>query len=62
MSNESVLFDDGVHRNILLEAFDRGLAVESNQHLIIHRGSGLILDPGGHKVYNRVMSATMGME
>ncbi len=59
MSTEHVLFDDGVHRNVMLETFDRGLAVESNQHLVVHGNAGLILDPGGHKIYNRVMSATM---
>jgi flavorubredoxin len=55
------LFDNGAHRNILLEDLDGGLAVQSNQHLIIHGKSGLILDPGGHKVYNRVLSATMSL-
>jgi flavorubredoxin len=60
MSTEVVLHDDGVHRNVLLDVFDRGLAVESNQHLIIHGNEGLILDPGGHKIYNRVITATLG--
>jgi hypothetical protein len=36
MSTEHVLFDDGVHRNVMLETFDRGLAVQANQHLIVH--------------------------
>jgi flavorubredoxin len=53
------LFDDGTHKNILLEDLDTGLAVQANQHLIIHNNEGLILDPGGHKVYNRVLSATL---
>lgn len=53
------LFDNGAHRNVLLEDLDAGLAVQSNQHLIVHGGQGLILDPGGHKVYNRVLSATL---
>jgi flavorubredoxin len=53
------LFDSGAHRNLLLEDLDSGLAVQSNQHLIVHDGDGMILDPGGHKVYNRVLSATM---
>ncbi len=54
------LFDDGTHRNILLEDFEQGLAVQANQHLIIHGNAGMLLDPGGHKVYNRVLSATLG--
>lgn len=51
------LFDNGNHKNFLLEDFDDGgLAVQSNQHLIVHGNAGMILDPGGHKVYNRVFS------
>jgi len=50
------LFEKGGHRNVLLEDFGRGEAVQANQHLIVHGGSGMLLDPGGHKVYNKVMS------
>lgn len=46
-----VLFDDGVHSNVLLHDFGRGLAVQANQYLIVHDGQGMILDPGGPKVY-----------
>ncbi len=56
----TVLFDDGVHKNILLEDFaGSGTAVQANQHLIIHNGKGVILDPGGHKIYSKVLSETM---
>lgn len=58
---ELMLFDDGTHRNVLLEDMDSGLAVQANQHLIVHNGEGMILDPGGHKVYNRVLAATMSL-
>jgi len=55
----TVLFDDGTHRNLLMEDFDLGgLAVQANQHMIIHGGTGMILDPGGHKVYTRVLAET----
>lgn len=55
----TVLYDDGKHRNILLEDFDLGgLAIQANQHLIIHGGTGMVLDPGGHKVYSRVLAET----
>lgn len=55
----TVLFDNGTHRNVMLEDFDvGGYAVQSNQHVIVHGNEGMILDPGGHKVYNRVLSAT----
>jgi flavorubredoxin len=54
-----VLYDDGTHRNILLEDFGLGgLAVQANQHLIIHGGEGMILDPGGHKVYAKALGET----
>ena len=55
---ELVLFDNGSHKNVLLEDLDSGLAVQANQHVIVHGGAGMVLDPGGHKVYNRVLSAT----
>ncbi|MFZ5444629.1 MAG: MBL fold metallo-hydrolase [Myxococcota bacterium] len=55
-----VLFDNGTHRNVLLEESAAGdTAVQSNQHLIIHDKGGIILDPGGHKVYAKVLSDTM---
>ena len=56
---EMVLFDNGGHKNILLEDIDSGLAVQANQHVIVHDGVGMVLDPGGHKVYNRVLAATL---
>jgi flavorubredoxin len=58
----TVLYDDGEHRNVLLEDFGLGgLAVQANQHLIVHRESGIILDPGGHKVYSKVLSETLSV-
>jgi flavorubredoxin len=57
-----VLYDDGVHRNVLLEDFDAGgIAVQANQHLIVHAGEGMVLDPGGHKVYSKVLSETFSV-
>jgi flavorubredoxin len=55
------IFDNGTHRNILLDDFESGLAVQANQHVIIHGSAAAILDPGGHKVYNRVLAATLGL-
>ena len=52
------LFNDGTHKNILLEDFGGGLAVQANQHLIVDGDEAMILDPGGHKVYNKVFSET----
>ena len=52
------LYSSGGHRNILLADSSHGEAVQANQHLIVHEGKGMILDPGGHKVYTKVMSDT----
>jgi flavorubredoxin len=55
-----VLHDSDAHKNVLLEDFSGdGLAVQANQHLIIDGAEGMILDPGGHKVYSKVLGATM---
>jgi flavorubredoxin len=53
------LFDDGTHKNVLLEDFGHGQMVQANQHLVIHEGRGMILDPGGHKVYAKVLAETL---
>jgi len=56
---QTVLYDQGSHRNLLFEDFNRGgLAVQANQHLIIHGGAAMILDPGGHKIYSKVLAET----
>ena len=55
----TILYDQNGHRNILLEDFSKGgLAVQANQHLVVHNGAAMILDPGGHKVYSKVLAAT----
>ena len=59
------LFADAGHRNVLLadHGEEDGLAVQSNQHLIVHGDRAMILDPGGHKIYGRVLAdafAAMG--
>lgn len=58
MNQLSLLYDDGHHRNVMLPDFGHGLAVQANQHLIVHEGVGCLLDPGGHKVFNKVLSET----
>ncbi len=55
----TTLFTEGSHSNILFEDFDAGgLAVQSNQHLIVHGSAAMLLDPGGHKIYSKVMAET----
>ncbi len=56
------LFNNGAHRNILLQEFDGGgLAVQTNQHVIIDGDNGMILDPGGHKIYSKVLAETFSV-
>ena len=61
MRTTQTLFEGSGHRNLLLPDFGHGLAVQTNQHLIIHDDHGMVLDPGGHKVYNRVLSEATGL-
>ncbi|GAB6071959.1 MBL fold metallo-hydrolase [Venenivibrio stagnispumantis] len=55
MENQTVLFDNGVHKNILLEDFGHGEMVQANVHFIVDSGEGMILDPGGHKVFKHLL-------
>ena len=56
MKERESLYDDGNHKNILLEDFGHGKMVQSNVHMIVENGQGLILDPGGQKVFKHLMS------
>jgi flavorubredoxin len=52
---EVLLHQSGTHKNILLtDATGIGLAVQANHHLIVHDKCGLLLDPGGHKVFTQI--------
>lgn len=50
------LFENGTHKNLFVNDLSTGQMVQANQHLIIHNGEGIILDPGGHKVYTKLFS------
>ncbi len=55
--SDLILYRDPLHQNILLpDATGQGLAVQANHHVIVHRGQALLLDPGGHKVFNQIFS------
>ncbi len=56
MENSVVIFDDGNHKNLLLEDFGHGEMVQANVHMIVDNGRGIILDPGGHKVFKHLIS------
>jgi flavorubredoxin len=53
-----ILFQEGNHKNVLMEGFEEGTSIPTNQHVICHDGKAMILDPGGHKVYNKVLAET----
>ena len=55
----TTLCSQGNHRNLLLPDYGEGIAVQANQHLIVDGAEGMILDPGGHKIYSRALAETM---
>ncbi len=57
MANLELFNQDG-HVNTMIDEGDGDLAIQANQHLVVHNGEGMILDPGGHKVYAKVLSET----
>lgn len=50
------LYSDNGHKSIFSNDLSVGSMVEANQHIIIHNGEGILLDPGGHKIYTRLFS------
>jgi len=50
------LFQSEQHQNLWLDDFGHGLAVQANQHLILHEGMGMVLDPGGHKAFRQTVA------
>ncbi|MFA7350345.1 MAG: MBL fold metallo-hydrolase [Methylotenera sp.] len=52
------LFDSETHKFILLNESEPGEedGIRSNQYLIVHEGSGVLLDPGGFGVMPRVLA------
>ena len=59
-SEDRKIFDNGAHQNILLEDYGHGEMVQANVHFIIDSGQGMILDPGGHKVFKHLLSEIGG--
>ncbi len=53
---KNVIFDSPEHKVILFEELTPASAVQSNQVLIIHKDEGMLLDPGGHKVFSKLLS------
>jgi flavorubredoxin len=54
------LFQSPTHRNVVFSDLTEGAMVQANQHLVISDGAGLLLDPGGHKVYTKLIASMAG--
>jgi hemerythrin-like domain-containing protein/glyoxylase-like metal-dependent hydrolase (beta-lactamase superfamily II) len=54
-----ILYDRDGHRCLLLDDFGRGMQVQANQYLIQDGDEGMVLDPGGPKVFPAVFAETM---
>lgn len=54
------LFQNDSHKNLFVNNLSTGQMVQANQHLIVHNGEGIILDPGGHKIYTKLFSLLAG--
>jgi flavorubredoxin len=52
-----VLFEQGGHKFVLLEGYGHGEMVPTNQVLIHDGSTGMLLDPGGHKVHYDLIDA-----
>lgn len=50
------LFKNDEHENVMFNDLSKGYMVQSNQHLIVHNGEAMLLDPGGHKIYPKLSS------
>lgn len=54
------LFDSDGHKNFVFTDLSEGASVQANQHVIVHGGETMLLDPGGHKVYTKLFSNLAG--
>ncbi len=50
------LFETENHKNVFVDNLSTGHMVQANQHVIVNNGEGMILDPGGHKVYTKLFA------
>ncbi|SEA57118.1 Metallo-beta-lactamase superfamily protein [Desulfuromusa kysingii] len=50
------LFETAQHKNVFVDNLSSGHMVQANQHVIVSNGIGMVLDPGGHKVYTKLFS------
>ncbi|MGC4122904.1 MAG: MBL fold metallo-hydrolase [Myxococcales bacterium] len=51
-----ILFDSPSHKNVFFDDLSEGQMVQANQHVIVSDGEAMVLDPGGHKVYTKLLA------
>ena len=56
METKKAIYNTPEHKVISFEELTPASAVQANQVLIIHKGEGMLLDPGGHKVFSKLLS------
>ena len=49
-----VLYDDGEHKCVAFSDLVTGEGVQSNQFAVVHKGDGMLLDPGGNLTYKHL--------
>lgn len=52
------LFEQDKHKCVMFSDMSSGEMVQANQFVVVHEGEGLLLDPGGHKVYTQLLAET----
>lgn len=50
------LFQSDTHKNVFVNDLSTGHMIQANQHIIVNNGEGIVMDPGGHKVYSKLFS------
>ena len=55
METKRAIYNTPEHKVIFFGELTPAHAVQANQVLIIHKGEGMLLDPGGHKVFSRLL-------
>ncbi|MCP4349840.1 MAG: MBL fold metallo-hydrolase [Desulfobacterales bacterium] len=48
------LFESETHKNVMFNELTSGAMIQANQHIIVNGKEGMVLDPGGHKVYSKL--------
>jgi len=56
VETKKAIYNTPEHKVIFFEELTPASAVQANQALIIHKGEGMLLDPGGHKVFSKLLS------